>query len=101
MFDEILRRRTQEVIEEYKKLIDQAMENTFEASQRDVPVRTGKLKASAKRTDTQIGDTFVYEITYGGTDKVDYAVLIHEDSSRPYFKFLQRAFIAEVNKMGK
>jgi len=102
MFDEIrniVNRQIDEVIESHKQLMQEALENTFVKSQEDVHVKTGKLKASVKQTATKIGDDFVYEISYGDSGQVDYAVMIHERSDKPYFKFLQRAFIAETNKM--
>ena len=72
----------------------------FEASQDEVPIDTGNLRASGKLgTPFTEGRNVVVEISYGGA-AADYAIHVHEDMERTYRNNKKSKFLEDPAKRG-
>lgn len=60
------------------EVLEEALQPTFEKSQRYVPVDTGALKATGRILTTRKGRSFRTEISYGGDGLLHYASIVHE-----------------------
>jgi hypothetical protein len=96
-----LTRRVDRVDNNLQETVNQIAELIFNESQRNVPVDTGNLKASA-RLEYARGDGMTAEVTYGGT-AAGYALIVHEihPSKSKYLEEPARAALARFEEMTK
>lgn len=89
-----------------KEVFASATRRVYAKSQALVPVDEGNLKASGRISKPRVNrktQVVTASVNYGGTplrrlapdEPAFYAVAVHEDSSHPGFKFLERPMVAE------
>ena len=102
MFDDVYK-TLDEIVPKVRNIVSKMMDGVYDDSQRDCPVDTGRLKASAKLMSITVDGMDVFEVSYGDSDAPEmmYAVIVHENATKPYYKFLERSFIQRQHRLEK
>jgi hypothetical protein len=77
-----IKRRRKSITNAVMKGVDAEMQEIFTQSQQLVPVLTGALKRSGKHAGPKLSPErrhIVDKISYGDSDNVNYAVIVHEN----------------------
>ena len=100
MFNDVYR-TLDEIVPKVRNIVAKMMDGVYSDSQEDVPVDTGRLKASGKLVSITVDGRDVFEVSYGDSEDpvMMYAVIIHESATKPYYKFLERSFIERNHRL--
>ena len=100
MFDDVYK-TLDEVVPRIRNIVSKTMDGVYSDSQEDCPVDTGRLKASGKLQAITVDGHDIFKVSYGDSDDpvMMYAVIVHENSTKPYYKFLERSFIKRVHRL--